>query len=70
MVKFFFILLIKFYKVCISPLVPNTCRFNPSCSTYTLKAIEHYGALKGGYMSIKRIIRCNPFFPGGYDPID
>ncbi len=70
MIKFFLILLIKLYKYWISPLVPNACRFYPSCSTYAIQAIEKYGLIKGGYISCSRILKCNPLFPGGYDPID
>ena len=67
--KKFFIFLIKFYRKYISPLKPSCCRFYPTCSEYALEAIEKYGALKGSYMSIKRILRCQPFNPGGYDPV-
>lgn len=61
--------LIKFYKRFISPYKPRTCRFYPTCSSYSLEAIEKYGALRGGILSIKRIVRCHPFNPGGYDPV-
>ena len=67
--KKFLIFLIKFYRKYISPLKPSCCRFYPTCSEYALEAIEKYGALKGSYMSIKRILRCQPFNPGGYDPV-
>lgn len=63
------ILLIKFYRKFISPLTGPHCRFQPTCSQYALEAIGKYGALKGGWMSIKRICRCNPWNPGGYDPV-
>ncbi len=68
--KYLFIFIIKFYKKYISPFLGRRCRFYPSCSSYSLEAIEKYGAIKGGYMSIKRILKCNPFHPGGYDPVD
>lgn len=63
------ILLIKIYRLFISPLKPPTCRFMPTCSEYALQAIEKYGILRGGNMAIRRILRCNPFHPGGYDPV-
>ena len=61
--------LIRFYRWEISPLKPTCCRFTPTCSKYALQAIEKYGALKGGYLAIRRILRCHPFHPGGYDPV-
>ncbi len=64
-----FIALIKFYQRAISPVFPHTCRFYPTCSHYSIEAIEKYGIFKGGLMSIWRILRCNPFNPGGYDPV-
>ena len=63
------LLLIRLYKRWISPLFPKSCRFYPSCSSYAMQAIEKYGAMKGGFLAIKRILRCNPFHPGGYDPV-
>ncbi|TAH60029.1 MAG: membrane protein insertion efficiency factor YidD [Gottschalkiaceae bacterium] len=64
------IYLIKLYQRKISPLKPRTCRFYPTCSSYSIQAIEKYGLLKGGIKSIKRILKCNPFNPGGYDPLE
>jgi uncharacterized protein len=61
--------LIRFYKRVISPLLPPSCRFYPSCSQYTYEAIEKYGVAKGGTLGFKRICRCHPFSPGGYDPV-
>jgi len=61
--------LIRFYKRFISPMLPSSCRFEPTCSVYTYQAIEKYGVLKGGWMGAKRISRCHPFHPGGYDPV-
>ena len=67
--KKFLVVLIKFYRKYISPLKPPTCRFTPTCSEYSMIAIEKYGVKKGGWLAIKRILRCNPFFPGGNDPV-
>ena len=63
------IIMIKFYRLFISPLKPPTCRFVPTCSEYALQAIEKHGILRGGRMAVGRILRCHPFHPGGYDPI-
>ncbi|HEY4601660.1 MAG TPA: membrane protein insertion efficiency factor YidD [Cerasibacillus sp.] len=65
--KFLLIKLIEFYQKAISPLKPPTCRFYPTCSSYSLEAIKKYGALKGGFLAIKRIGKCHPFHPGGVD---
>jgi len=67
--KKFLIAVLKFYRKYISPLKPPTCRFTPTCSEYALIAIEKYGVKKGGFLAIKRVLRCNPFFPGGNDPV-
>lgn len=64
------ILIIKVYRKYISPLKRPCCRFYPTCSQYALDAISKYGVLKGSFMSIKRILRCNPFNQGGYDPVE
>lgn len=61
------IAIIKFYRAYISPMTPPTCRFTPTCSQYGLEAIETHGALKGGYLTIKRILKCHPLHPGGID---
>ncbi len=63
------ILLIKGYQKFISPLLPQTCRFYPTCSTYFIQALEKYGFFKGSFIGIKRLLRCHPFNPGGYDPL-
>jgi putative membrane protein insertion efficiency factor len=63
------IFLIRVYQKHISPAFPPCCRFRPTCSQYALQAIERYGALKGGRMAAWRIMRCNPFSKGGYDPV-
>jgi uncharacterized protein len=65
--KQLFLALIKFYRLVISPLKPPTCRFYPTCSEYGLQAIRKYGAIRGGYLTIKRIMKCHPFHPGGID---
>jgi uncharacterized protein len=67
--KKFVISILKFYKKFISPVLPNSCRFYPTCSEYAGAAVEKYGVLKGSIKSIYRIIRCNPFNKGGYDPV-
>jgi len=68
-VKTLALALIRFYKRFISPVLPSACRFEPTCSVYTYQAIEKYGVLKGGWMGVKRISRCHPLHPGGYDPV-
>ena len=67
--KWFFLKAIRFYQRCISVHTPPTCRFQPTCSQYAITAIERFGALKGGWLAFKRILRCNPFCRGGYDPV-
>ncbi len=67
--KKLFLFLIRFYRLGISPLKPPSCRYIPTCSEYALLAIEKYGALRGGWMAVKRILRCHPFHKGGYDPV-
>ena len=62
--------LIRFYRKFISPCTPPSCRFRPTCSQYGLEAIEKYGALKGGWLTVKRLMRCHPFYKGDwYDPV-
>ena len=60
---------IRGYQLLISPLLPATCRYTPTCSSYALTAIERFGPLRGSWMAIKRIVRCNPWHEGGYDPV-
>ncbi|MDD4366225.1 MAG: membrane protein insertion efficiency factor YidD [Eubacteriales bacterium] len=67
--KKIFVLLIRGYQKFISPLFPPTCRFYPTCSEYFIQALEKYGIFKGSYLGIKRILRCHPWNPGGYDPL-
>ena len=69
MIKKFLLLLIKVYKKGISPLLGNHCRFQPTCSMYMYEAIEKHGILKGLILGIRRLLRCHPFYPGGYDPV-
>lgn len=60
--------LVLFYQKAISPFLPNVCRFEPTCSTYMIEAIRKYGAIRGTFKGIRRICRCHPWNPGGYDP--
>ena len=57
------------YQRAISPLLPDACRFEPTCSVYAYEAISRYGALKGTWLAVRRLVRCQPFFAGGYDPV-
>ncbi len=65
----FFIFLINIYQKLISPLFPPSCRFYPTCSTYAKQSLEKYGVFKGGAKAAWRVLRCNPFNKGGYDPL-
>jgi len=67
--KKIFISIIRFYQIVISPIKPPTCRFYPTCSHYGLEAIQRFGAFKGGWLTLKRILKCHPFHPGGLDPV-
>ncbi|AVM49115.1 membrane protein insertion efficiency factor YidD [Capnocytophaga sp. oral taxon 878] len=67
--KYLFIYLVRFYQVAISPLKPPTCRYTPTCSQYTLEALQKHGLLKGGWLAIKRICSCHPWGGSGYDPV-
>lgn len=66
----FALMLIRFYKNCISVYTPPTCKYIPTCSTYAYQAIEKYGFFKGGLKAAWRVLRCNPFSKGGYDPLE
>ncbi|NIM63104.1 MAG: membrane protein insertion efficiency factor YidD [Acidobacteria bacterium] len=61
--------LVRFYRRFVSPLLPPACRFEPTCSQYALEAIEMHGALKGGWLTLRRLLRCQPFSRGGFDPV-
>lgn len=65
----FFYFLVRAYQILISPLLPKCCRFEPTCSNYALEAFKKHGPFKGLYLTIKRIIKCNPYHEGGYDPV-
>lgn len=64
-----FILIIRFYQLSISPLLPPSCRYVPTCSAYGIEAISKYGPFKGGWLTIKRVLSCNPWGGSGYDPV-
>jgi len=61
--------LISVYRIFISPVLPPSCRFYPSCSAYASEAVETHGALRGTWLAVKRLLRCHPYNPGGYDPV-
>lgn len=67
--KWLLLKLIGFYRKYISPVTPPSCRFHPTCSEYGMTAITRFGAFKGSYLTIVRIIKCNPFHSGGFDPV-
>lgn len=67
--KWVMMAMIRFYKRFISPLKPQTCRFYPSCSSYALEAVSRFGAMRGGYLAVRRLLKCHPFHAGGYDPV-
>ncbi|MDR2433439.1 MAG: membrane protein insertion efficiency factor YidD [Treponema sp.] len=67
--KYIAVCLIRFYQKAVSPHFPSSCRYYPTCSEYALLAFEKYGVLRGSMLTIKRILRCHPFHPGGYDPV-
>jgi hypothetical protein len=69
LLSFPFLALIRVYQILISPLFPPSCRFFPTCSAYSYEAVLKYGPLKGGYLAAKRILRCHPRNPGGFDPV-
>lgn len=69
MLKELTIYLIKFYQMAISPFLGPHCRFEPSCSEYCIQAMKRHGTIKGSYLFLKRLLRCQPFCPGGYDPV-
>lgn len=65
----FLVLAIRGYQLWVSPLLPATCRYYPTCSAYALEALERHGAISGSWLAIRRLTRCHPFRPGGYDPV-
>ncbi len=68
--KNFLLLLIRGYQLLISPVLPQTCRFSPTCSQYAIEAIRLHGAGRGLLMAVRRVLRCHPFHPGGFDPVE
>jgi hypothetical protein len=69
MIRKFVIGLIKVYRLVLSPFLGQHCRFHPTCSEYTSQAVAEHGVLRGLFLGLRRILRCNPFFPGGHDPV-
>ncbi len=67
--KYVLAFIIKWYRKLISPLFPPSCRFYPTCSEYSEEAILRFGVVKGGWLAVKRVSKCHPFHPGGYDPV-
>lgn len=67
--KRFLLCLIRFYQCSVSPALPPSCRFVPTCSEYARQAIEKYGARRGTYLAVRRLLKCHPFHKGGYDPV-
>jgi len=63
------IALLRFYRYAISPMLGRNCRFHPTCSEYAIEAVQRHGALRGGWLAARRVGRCHPFNPGGYDPV-
>jgi putative membrane protein insertion efficiency factor len=69
LMRWILIFLVRGYQVVLSPLLPASCRFYPSCSAYAVQALERHGALRGSWLALRRLARCHPFRPGGYDPV-
>jgi len=68
-VRHVLVALVRMYQVGLSPLLPASCRYYPSCSAYAITALEKHGAIRGAWLAVRRIARCHPFRPGGYDPV-
>ncbi len=68
-IRFLLILPIRFYQLSISPMLPKSCRFEPTCSAYAIEALRKHGPLKGLYLAVRRILRCHPWGGSGYDPV-
>ena len=69
MIRALLVLLVRLYRALVSPLLPQACRFHPSCSAYALGALQRHGALRGSWLAARRLSRCHPFHPGGIDPV-
>ena len=69
LIRKLFLLPVYFYRACISPLTPPSCRYTPTCSQYMIEAVTKYGVFKGGWLGVKRILRCHPWGGSGYDPV-
>ncbi|WP_100486577.1 membrane protein insertion efficiency factor YidD [Sporolactobacillus pectinivorans] len=67
--RYLFIFPIRIYQKFISPLTPPSCRFYPTCSQYAVEALGRFGVIKGGWLTVKRLLKCQPFHPGGFDPV-
>lgn len=67
--RWILVMFVRAYQVGLSPLLPASCRYFPSCSAYAIEALEVHGAMRGGWLAVKRIARCHPFRPGGFDPV-
>jgi len=67
--RWLLLFLLRLYKMVISPILPPMCRFEPTCSVYAMNAVEKYGAVHGSWLALKRLFRCHPFHPGGWDPV-
>ena len=67
--RWLLLLVLRLYKAIVSPILPPMCRFEPTCSMYAMDAVEKYGAIRGAWLALKRLLRCHPFHPGGWDPV-
>ena len=69
MIAKFLVLCVRGYQVALSPILPPACRYFPTCSAYAIEALNRHGALRGSWLAVRRILRCHPLHPGGYDPV-